>query len=333
MGISTHRNRLNSLARNQALRWVFVMVVIALTISFLDPQELVDVVRNARWSIVFPVVIGLAAAHSINAIAWHSMTAVMLRLNLSVWRTLKIYYASLVFGLLTPSNIGSDVFRARAQSSEQTTWRSTAIPIAVQRTTSFLSLGLLGIVGSLLLPVPAVFKLGAIGLVILLTFFIGAYFWLTHSSSERFASIHTLVVPRSTSADGIRGTRLSTAISFGVISGVAFHSVAILLTLGLVASTDLDISPLSALAAITVMRMSILVPFSVSGLGVQEGAAALIFPAAGMPAETGVAVSLLSRAGLLITIMIGAASLARIGSSATVEPSQELNSYPDQRAA
>ena len=92
----------------------------------------------------------------------------------------------------------------------------------------------------------------------------------------------------------------------GSVSGLAFHGLAILLTL-LLAEAVLPIAePWKVIAAVTVIRMSILVPFSVSGLGVQEALAAVSFPAAGLPAEIGVSISLLSRLALLGSMGTGA---------------------------
>lgn len=301
--------------RIPAVRWGAGIGLIALTVFSLDPAEVLALLGDARWSIVFPVALALGAVHSVNAFAWKSMTGIATGLNILPGRALMLYYASLTIGLLTPSNIGSDVFRVKALASEQTRWQVLIAPIALQRATSFLSLGLLGVAGSFLLPVPTEIKFSVLGLVAFLTVTIGVYVWLSRRSLDRFKSIRRLMILEHVDTGADRSGQIGSVLSIGVVAGIVSHAISILLTLGLVAATGIDISPVSALAAIAIMRTSILVPFSVNGLGVQESAAAFIFPAAGMPAETGVAISLLSRIGLLITLGLGAASLARMGAT------------------
>jgi hypothetical protein len=96
----------------------------------------------------------------------------------------------------------------------------------------------------------------------------------------------------------------------GLIVGLVFHGCSLVLTLLLLNALTPDVPVVGALAALALARLAILIPVSVSGLGFQEGAAALLFPAAGLPAEVGVAVSVLSRVGLLLTVAIGVVCLS-----------------------
>jgi hypothetical protein len=56
--------------------------------------------------------------------------------------------------------------------------------------------------------------------------------------------------------------------------------------------------------------MSMLLPFSVNGLGFQEGALTILLPQVEVASEAALAVSALNRLGLLLTIGFGIAAMA-----------------------
>lgn len=321
-----------ALIRTPAVRWGTGVVFVVLILVLLDPVEVFNAAGDARWSIVIPVVIGLAAVHSVSALAWWAMARSTTSSQFRITVALRLYYASLSLGLLTPSNIGSDIFRAKAIRAQTRNWRSAVHPIALQRATSFASLAALGIIGSLVLPIPGSVKLTAVGIVLLLVVAIAVYLWLSQAWTERIESIRNRLLPSIADKSDLQGRRAGQLLSIGVATGIAFHVISILLTLALVAAIDLNVSPFAAIAALTLIRMSIMVPLTVSGLGVQEGFAAIVFPAAGMPAETGVAISLLSRIGLLLTVAIGASLVLR---STTLELQRKdgATSQSDRKAA
>ena len=96
-------------------------------------------------------------------------------------------------------------------------------------------------------------------------------------------------------------------------SGLAFHTLSIGLTLLLILALDPVIPLPVALAAITVARLSLAVPITPSGLGVQEGVLALLFGSVGLAPETAIAGLLLGRLALVLTTGIGVLLLAGSG--------------------
>ncbi|HLA65369.1 MAG TPA: lysylphosphatidylglycerol synthase domain-containing protein, partial [Candidatus Saccharimonadales bacterium] len=56
---------------------------------------------------------------------------------------------------------------------------------------------------------------------------------------------------------------------------------------------------------LAVARLSILIPFSPSGLGFQEGALAMLFVGIGLPADVALAAALLNRIALVMTTLLG----------------------------
>jgi uncharacterized membrane protein YbhN (UPF0104 family) len=144
----------------------------------------------------------------------------------------------------------------------------------------------------------------------MLTVLLG-FLWLNEQPETRFARAQRWIGRngRTRPKEEADAWRLTGA---GLAVGLAFHGCSLLLTLVLLNALTPDVPVVGAMAALALARLAILIPVSISGLGFQEGAAALLFPAAGLPAEMGVAVSVLSRGGLLLTAATGAVCLAAL---------------------
>jgi uncharacterized protein (TIRG00374 family) len=104
-------------------------------------------------------------------------------------------------------------------------------------------------------------------------------------------------------------TSLWGASLVGFVLGLAFHLGSILLTYLLVLAVDPRPISLATVSAVAVARLSLAVPISPSGLGVQEGALAVLFVGIGLAPEAALAALLLGRVSLLATTLIGAAAL------------------------
>jgi uncharacterized membrane protein YbhN (UPF0104 family) len=96
----------------------------------------------------------------------------------------------------------------------------------------------------------------------------------------------------------------------GFALAVLFHGTSLLLTYVLVLSVSGHSDVLPTLAALTIARLSMLLPFSVNGLGFQEGALTILLPQVGVASQAALAVSALTRLGLLLTIGFGIAAMA-----------------------
>jgi len=93
--------------------------------------------------------------------------------------------------------------------------------------------------------------------------------------------------------------------------GLVFHGVSLALGLLLVAAVDPATAgrPVEVLAALAVARLSLAVPISPNGLGIQEGALGLLFVQLGLEPEVALAALLLNRVALVGAVLLGAVSL------------------------
>src|SRR6185295_3727965 len=99
-----------------------------------------------------------------------------------------------------------------------------------------------------------------------------------------------------------------------------FHTVSLVLGLVLVRAVDADATrdPWIVLGALAVARLSLAVPISPNGIGIQEGLLAILFVQLGLPADTAIAAALLNRLGFLLTAAVGAAALVSPGAARPV---------------
>ncbi|SHH34494.1 lysylphosphatidylglycerol synthase transmembrane domain-containing protein [Marivita hallyeonensis] len=70
-------------------------------------------------------------------------------------------------------------------------------------------------------------------------------------------------------------------------------------------SVGIHMSPVEVAALVPVILFAMLIPFTISGWGIREGAAALVFPLAGFSAADGVAASIVFGVALLLAVLPG----------------------------
>jgi hypothetical protein len=301
-----------ALLKVPAVKWGIGLALIAATLAFIDPAQVADQLRSVRWAIAAPAIVGLALVHMVNAFGWGLMTRLHTGLSMSPKRTALAYYASMSIGLLTPSNVGSDVYRVASVAGETGGWKRAAAPVAIQRITSFLTLGALGLAATAVIPVSPALRISVIAMMVVLTAGLISLTVLMRSGGARGGRLYRLLPELPGGLSGQPGQRRS-QLTAGIITGLVFHIVSLWLALALLTSLTSDVHVPQALAALAITRLAILLPVSISGLGFQEAAAAVVFPAIGLPAEVGVAVAMLTRIGLLITVSMGAACMSISG--------------------
>ncbi len=283
--------------------------IVGFLLFHLNAGEVISVAGSADWLMVLVAIFGLTVVQLLGATTWKLLTAQLCGISLRWFDAARIHYAAQAAGSLTPANVGADIYRVYALK-DGVKWARALLPIGVQRNTSFLGLAFLGLMASLALPLPGV--LGevlavAAGLSITGIIVVGLG---TSSWWRRLGTVRILrrVVPSLGGVNlGVRAIQRSLAT--GVLLGLAFHIISIGFTYMLVLAVGGEAGLVQTLAALTLTRLAISVPFTFNGLGVQESAAALLFPSIGLTAEMGIAVVLLSRLALLVTIAIGGISL------------------------
>ena len=300
-------------------RWGIGLALVALLLTRFDAAAVLRTLRGADLRIAIPAILGLVAMHLLGAATWRWLVARLAGHSLG-WRSaIRTYYIAQAVGGLTPANLGADAYRLVVAPDSGMAWRDGLLPIVVQRIGSSLGLGVLAVTSLVLLPQAS--DLAPIVVATAVVLVAGSVVLLVFTRRSRSSA------PGGT--DRPRGELFGAyAVAFAL--GLAFHAGSIGLSyLLVVAVTGGQAVPV--LACLAISRLSILVPISPSGLGIQEGALTLLFVRIGLPAEVALAAALLNRLAMLLVGMLGTALLAG-GRSDHRSRNVALGSTPPGRA-
>jgi uncharacterized membrane protein YbhN (UPF0104 family) len=287
------------------LRWLVALGLLAVVFSRVDVAAIGSRIAGADLRLAIPAIAGLVASQLIAASAWRSLLGRLVGVAISWPATVRIHFAAQTLGAVTPGNVGADIYRVAALESDAGRTR-LALVVIVQRLTSVAAIVVLGGVGALALPIVgdvtavvalALVGLGAIGLPALLL--------------ARF----------SPGSGGPNGTWIA-VVRDGLGLGLLFHLVGLAFGFVLVLALDRNAATGHAgqvLGALAVARLSLAVPILPNGIGLQEGALAILFAQLGLDPGIAVAAMLLNRVAMLATIVAGAAAMAA-GRAAAASP-------------
>jgi uncharacterized membrane protein YbhN (UPF0104 family) len=283
------------------------LVILGLVLAGVDPGAVADRLARADLALAAVGVLGLTATHLMPAAGWRAILGTTNGVWLA-WRSaVAVYYASQAIGGVTPANLGGDLHRAGTLRRSGHGWPAAVAPLLVQRATSYLALSILAAVALTFLAsrTPLAGGMVVAGLAFAAAVGIGA--WVLLAAPGPLGGWRDRLIGQGAAAP----TSLGGATLIGMGQGLAFHAAAIGLT-GLVVLAVEPTAPIGpVLAALAVARLALAVPLTPSGLGVQEGAAAVLFAGIGLAPGVALAAMLLARLSLLLTTAIGVTLLQR----------------------
>lgn len=286
-------------------RWAIgITILVALIVTF-NPAVIGALLATASLPLVIVGVAGLTGLHMLGAATWRVLTRQLTAVRLGWWPTVRTYYAAQAVGGFTPASVGSDVYRVAARRGAGDSLRGAMVPILVQRATSYLAVALLGAFALLVASRPASFTVGVtIGAVVLSAAVLGVASLVVTGPGPLRPLRERLLGPGDIHPRG-----MAPAVAIGLGLGLVFHALGIGLTYLLVLAVEPDAATVAAIAAVAIARVSLLVPITPSGLGIQEAVLAALFVGIGLPAESALAASLLARLSLVLTGAIGAGAM------------------------
>lgn len=290
-----------------AFRWAIGLAIIVVLLLRFDLHGVLAALQRVNLGVAAPAIVGLTIVHLLGAAAWRDLAFRLADFKLGWRATITHYYAAQAVGGITPANVGADAYRLAAVRVEGAGWSALLLPIVAQRLTSYialsgLALGALTILWSSTAArmVVAAGVTIAIGSTILLTFL----YWRPVSAASRYLSRRLRWDLATTE---LARRRWRGALVSGTAIALIFHAVSVTLVYLLVTAVRADTPLAPVMAAVAIARLSIVIPISPSGLGIQEAALSVLFLEIGLPAETALAAALLNRVSLLITTALGTA--------------------------
>ena len=288
------------------LRWAATLIILVLVLRFVDLSGLI-----ARLRSISPSLIALALAVSIFQVvlsAWRwRYTAGRLGVSVPMTFAVREYHLATFLNQVLPGGVMGDVnrawrhSRAQGQRAPERSGQLSAVHAVVLERLS----GQLVLFPVVLLAVVALWSAGAFSgqrvaaqlslnpvYWLLPPLLVGVGIWLLWVSG-RLASLRRylgrLGADLRRAFAGWRNGSVQLFTSLAVLG--TYLTVFVLLAFGMGLAADASSLFLTA-ALCLLLLLAMVVPITVSGWGVREGAAALLWPAVGLPAEQGVAISI-----------------------------------------
>ncbi len=221
-----------------------------------------------------------------------------------------IYFASLFIGTVLPTTIGGDVLRI-SRASSLVGSRTAFGSVAVERLTGFLVLPLIVLCGFAIRPslleerqswlalLVAAITLALLGFVLLAVGHprLAGRFADSENWTRFIGSVHV----------GVDRLRHEPAQAARVLATALLYQLSVITVFGLVfRALDLDVPIAAMLAFVPAVLMLQVLPISISGLGVREGALALFLHPFGVSATQALAAGLLWFGATIVVGMLGA---------------------------
>lgn len=304
------------------LRVAATIVMLALLLPRLDVARVVPLRRPATlgW-LVAAVAITLVAA-CVSALRWQRVLAALGQPT-RIATLLSHCFAGLFVGNFLPSTVGGDIVRVSRLSSSSGDSPTSFASVVLERLTGWIVLPLLTLTGLLLNP--GLLRLGtasrvAVAVAMITVLLLGGIVLASVSRPLRAGGL------AGDLADRIGWQRFMGAIQIGLhrfrsrpvatvpvlATGFAYQLLVVLAAFLAARALDLPLSPSAALVFLPAVAMIQVVPITMGGLGVREGALVLFLSRSGLGAtvEQAIAFGLLLYLMNLVVSLIGAPAFA-----------------------
>ena len=306
-GISPLMKCVRSLAQKPIIRGAVTLAVLLLVLRSLDLGQVGSLFREFQLSyFVIAVFVGVGA-NLLAGLAWCMLLAA-LGVRLPIKDAFLIYTIGLFIAFLTPGGLAGDAIRIHQLHRRTAQGIEGFTSILISRVLSVVTLLLVGAVaGVLILPgLPSsnlavtLFASSFVGLVVLVLMKWPLRAVATRLPEGRLSRSATQMVDSFNLL--LQRPHLLTGASICYIA----HHLLVVLSVHLAALTlGLQIPFLWILALVPLGRGLVLLPVSLSGLGVQEAAFVILFAQVGVEASASFSISLLSHLVLMIVPLGG----------------------------
>lgn len=275
--------------------WLRRVVVSGLLLGavalWVDPQAIIAQVHRLSPGWVLLALLISVGQVLLSAWRWQ-LTARLIQVPMRFGYALREYYLALLVNQLLPGGVLGDAGRAHRHASQSASRGRAWHAVIIERVSGQVALGLLTLVALALSPLWHASLGWSVWLFIGVAGALGTGLIAAAVGLSRKGAVNLPNWYLAAGRDIQRGL-----LTTGVWPLQLLSSLTIVLSYGLVMvcaarAIGIELPGLSLLALAPVVLLAMLVPFSVAGWGVREGAAAGVWVWVGLPAAQGVAVSL-----------------------------------------
>ncbi|SHK45354.1 hypothetical protein SAMN05216369_2109 [Marinobacter antarcticus] len=305
-------NFLGNTGSRIALKWLVTALIIGAVLFFVDGKTLLrEVASIPPAAMVAGLVLGIGQVF-LSAWRWR-YTANLLGLPIPYMQAVREYYLATFTNQVLPGGVLGDVNRALRHGADTNNRLAAAHGVAIERLSGQVVLAAVVVTGLAWLVITGRvvgasptgagslshlhWLLAGVSAVILLTWF------LARKNKRISVYVGTL------RGDLTRALLSWPAFPLQVLTSllVVASYLAVFLVLANGAGYLADLPSAGVVAALcSLLLLSMVIPVTVSGWGVREGAAVILWPMVGLPAEQGVALSVAYGALILVSSLPGA---------------------------
>jgi uncharacterized protein (TIRG00374 family) len=286
-------------------RWLATTVLLGGLFLLVDTAVLWRELQRIPLWVLLPAVLLSVVQVVISSWRWR-YTGKRLGLNIGFGDAVQEYYLATFINQVLPGGVLGDVNRALRHGAKAGKRQKAAHAVAIERLSGQLVLALVVSLGMVVLwqanvfaPSLAHFSVGIGWLPIVFLLAVAGSVLLFWRYSARFKA-YLEALQEDVHQALFSWPALPLQLGSSLLVMASYLSVFLLLAV----AADYVASAAAAavlLALCTVLLLSMVVPLTVAGWGIREGAAALLWPLAGLPAEQGVALSV----GYGVLVFIG----------------------------
>jgi glycosyltransferase 2 family protein len=291
------------------IKVVISIAIIAILITFLDPQQLMDTLQKiSLWQLGLAVLLFLVC-QVLPTFRWQHLAHSM-RLGGGTLVYYRIYLTGLFFNLFLPTSIGGDLGRAVLLSKERAcTWLQAFLSILSER---FCGLGglLFYILVCFTLLQPPQWSWLNFGVILAITIttmgFIFGFRWIEkHPTGHKL--IQRFVIKRNTDNEDPGDIwPYPKAIFYGLSISIVFHACLVGIQMLVLHQLGANVSFILVATVYGLAGLAAMIPVSLSGIGLREGSATFLLMTWGnMPKETAAAFSLVWLSVILLSTIPG----------------------------
>jgi len=308
--------------RSLLIRWAAglgVLALMALVLPFGELTAAIGRVPASTWALSLPAYLAL---HLVGAAKWRLLLGAA-GSGLPLVGAVRCHYYGLFGGTFLPSIVGGEVFRVGLALRLARVPEGVLVGTAAERILDIVSLGIITGVGVILLPraldgpaadvLTALIICGAAGLLVLF-----CCLPLLKRAPRRVKRL-LVRIRRPLQTMGAHPLQLAAALTLAI----GMQALLVLLNVYLGRACGLDLPYEVWLFAWPLAKLSALVPLTQGGLGVREGALAVLLAPLGVSATSAVAAGLAFRA----VILIGGLAAGAIGFLLRYFTPEERNEY------
>ncbi len=317
-----------------AFRATVSVVIIGLLLKFGDLGRITDVLAGIHPFFLLLGVMGIIADRLLMAYRWWILSEAS-GFAIPYWHLLRVYVVSGFLGTFLPSSVGADLLSMVGLSRYTGSKTTSASLVLVDRVAGLFSLFLVAALAAASAVFYPIIPVQARWILVVAIFFgvgclaIGISF---HPAIHRIAEIIASYLPWKAGKPlqevydayrqfGRRPMMLLGIVGIAMGNHIISQGVAYLLS----RSLGLEVPFLFYLIAMPLVTILLMLPISLGGLGVQEGALAFLLGLAGVPVAKGVGLALLIRLAWTVMTLPGGVLYAVGGFSISGQPQASLS--------